>query len=111
MTSFHGNSGQRCLSKVNLVPVDEGLTEQEYNAFYERVVDNLVKQASQMRVGYQLDKMVQMGPLRDKSKKQRVVGYIENGVEEADLLLNGRKLKLVGDRLYEAFLNLTAFAM
>jgi len=110
MTSFYGNAGQRCLSNANLIPVGEGLTEQDYNAFYRRVVDNFVRAASQIRVGYGLDETIQMGPLRDKSKKQRVAGYIEKGVEEgADLILDGRKVKLVGDWPHDAFLNPTVF--
>jgi malonate-semialdehyde dehydrogenase (acetylating)/methylmalonate-semialdehyde dehydrogenase len=110
MTSFYGNAGQRCLSGANLVPVGEGLSEQEYEAFYKKVVNAFIEAATKIRVGYGLDETVQMGPLRDKGKKQRVVGYIEKGIEEgAKLVLDGRNVKLVGDWPTDAFLNPTVF--
>ncbi|RLI13369.1 MAG: methylmalonate-semialdehyde dehydrogenase (CoA acylating) [Candidatus Hecatellales archaeon] len=110
MTSFYGNAGQRCLSGANLVPVGEGLSEQEYEAFYKKVVNAFIEAATKIRVGYGLDETVQMGPLRDKGKKQRVVGYIEKGIEEgAKLALDGRNVKLVGDWPTDAFLNPTVF--
>jgi malonate-semialdehyde dehydrogenase (acetylating)/methylmalonate-semialdehyde dehydrogenase len=110
MTSFFGNTGQRCLANANLVPVGEGLNEQEYNTFYKKVVDAFVEAASKVRVGYGLDESVQMGPIRDKEKKQRVLSYIEKGVEEgAKLLLDGRELKMVGEWPNDAFINPTIF--
>ncbi|MEM2104150.1 MAG: CoA-acylating methylmalonate-semialdehyde dehydrogenase [Candidatus Bathyarchaeia archaeon] len=110
MTSFFGNTGQRCLSGANLVIVGEGLSEREFNAFYEKVVKAFVDSASKIRVGYGLDESVQMGPLRDKEKKQRMLSYIEKGIKEgAKLVLDGRNVKLVGDWPKDAFLNPTVF--
>ncbi|HDN74460.1 MAG TPA: CoA-acylating methylmalonate-semialdehyde dehydrogenase [Archaeoglobus sp.] len=110
MTSFYGNTGQRCLSGANLVIVGEGLNEHEYNAFYKKVVDAFVDAASKIRVGYGLDESVQMGPLRDKSKKERIIKFIEKGIEEgAKLRLDGRNVKLVGDWPHTCFLNPTVF--
>jgi len=70
MTSFYGNTGQRCLANANLVIVGEGLTAREYDAFYKKVVDAFVEAASGMRIGYGLDESVQMGPLRDSTVRQ-----------------------------------------
>jgi malonate-semialdehyde dehydrogenase (acetylating)/methylmalonate-semialdehyde dehydrogenase len=57
-------------------------------------VDKVIAQASKIKVGYGLDESVQMGPLRDKEKKDKVVRYIEIGIAEgARLLLDGRKVK------------------
>jgi len=110
MTSFYGNAGQRCLAGANLVTVGEGLSESEYNVFHKKIVDAFVDAASKIRVGYGLDQSVQMGPLRDKEKKEKVAGYIEKGVKEgAKLLLDGRKVKLAGDWPSTAFLNPTVF--
>jgi len=110
MTSFYGNTGQRCLSGANLIVVGEGLNENQYNAFYKKVVDAFVDAASKIRVGYGLDESVQIGPLRDKSKKERVLEYVEKGVEEgARLSLDGRNIKLVGDWPQTCFLNPTVF--
>jgi malonate-semialdehyde dehydrogenase (acetylating)/methylmalonate-semialdehyde dehydrogenase len=110
MTSFYGNAGQRCLSGANLVIVGEGLNENDADAFYRKVLDKFVGAARTMRVGHGLDESVQMGPLRDKEKKKRVVGFVERGVEEgARLVLDGRKVKLVGEWPHDAFLNPTVF--
>ena len=110
MTSFYGNTGQRCLSNANLVVVGEDLSEREHDAFYEKVVDMFIAAASRIRIGYGLDETVQMGPLRDKSKKESVLGYIEKGTEEgAKLRLDGRKAKLVGDWPDTCFLGPTVF--
>ncbi|MBS7656091.1 CoA-acylating methylmalonate-semialdehyde dehydrogenase [Candidatus Bathyarchaeota archaeon] len=110
MTSFFGNTGQRCLSGANLVVCGEGLNEHEFNNFYDKVVNAFVKAASEIRVGYGLDERVQMGPLRDKEKKQKMLTYIEKGIKEgAKLKLDGRKIKLIGDLPHDAFLNPTVF--
>ncbi len=110
MTSFFGNTGQRCLSNANLIPVGEGLSEKKYGAFYGKVLDAFVKAADKIRVGYGLDDSVQMGPLRDTEKKRRVVSYIEKGVEEgAKIVLDGREVNLVGEWPHDAFLNPTVF--
>jgi len=110
MTSFYGNTGQRCLSGANLIVVGEGLNEHEYNAFYEKVVNAFVDAACNIRVGYGLDESVQMGPLRDKSKKERVTSFVEKGIEEgAKLRLDGRNVKLIGDWPHTCFLNPTVF--
>jgi malonate-semialdehyde dehydrogenase (acetylating)/methylmalonate-semialdehyde dehydrogenase len=78
--------------------------------FYETVVDMFVAAASKIRIGYGLDETVQMGPLRDKSKKERVLGYIEKGIEEgAKLKLDGRNVKLVGDLPDTCFVGPTVF--
>jgi len=110
MTSFFGNTGQRCLSGANLIVVGEGLNDHEYNAFYKKAADAFVDAASKIRVGYGLDESVQMGPLRDKSKKEKVTGFIEKGIEDgAKLRLDGRNVKLVGDFPQTCFLNPTVF--
>ena len=110
MTSFFGNAGQRCLANANLVMVGEGLSQREFDTFYQRVVDAFVRVASGITIGNGLDEAVQMGPLRDVEKKQRIVSYIEKGIAEgAGLLLDGRKFELVGDYPRDAFVGPTVF--
>jgi len=110
MTSFFGNAGQRCLAGADLVVVGEGLSESAYNAFYDRVVDAFVQAARKIRIGNGLDESVQMGPLRDASKKQSVVSFIEKGVQEgARALVDGRQFELAGDWPRDAFLGPTVF--
>jgi malonate-semialdehyde dehydrogenase (acetylating)/methylmalonate-semialdehyde dehydrogenase len=91
MTSFYGNTGQRCLSGANLVMVGED------DGFYEEFMEAVKGTAKSMRIGYGLDESVQMGPLRSPDKKKRVLGYIDKGLEEgAKLTLDGRKFELTG---------------
>lgn len=104
MTSFFGNTGQRCLSGANLVIVGED------DRFYNSFVDAVVDAASKIIVGYGLDESVQMGPLRDKEKKAKVIRYIESGVKEgAKLRLDGRKFKVTGGYPDTCFLGPTIF--
>lgn len=110
MTSFYGNAGQRCLAGANLIIVGQGQCEHDYKSFYTDFVKKFVNVAASMKVGYGLDETVQMGPLRDKTKKERVAGYIQKGVEEgAKLTLDGRKIELAGDWPHDCFLNPTVF--
>jgi malonate-semialdehyde dehydrogenase (acetylating)/methylmalonate-semialdehyde dehydrogenase len=86
MTSFFGNAGQRCLAGANLMVVGDD------DAFYRHFVDRVTDMAAQMVIGYGLDESVQMGPVRDPEKKQRIMQYIESGVREgATLRLDGRE--------------------
>lgn len=88
MTSFFGCAGERCLSGAVLLAVGE---------VYEPLRDMLVEAASKIRVGYGLDEGVQMGPVVSKRHMERVLGYIENGVQEgAKLILDGRNIKVEG---------------
>ncbi|MBW2083401.1 MAG: aldehyde dehydrogenase family protein, partial [Deltaproteobacteria bacterium] len=84
MSSFFGNTGQRCLSGANLLVVGD---------------DKRYREVS-----------VQMGPVQNVESKQRIIGMIEKGIEEgAKLTLDGRKLNLVGDVPEDCFLNPSVF--
>jgi malonate-semialdehyde dehydrogenase (acetylating)/methylmalonate-semialdehyde dehydrogenase len=103
MTSFFGNTGQRCLSGANLVIVGED------DKFYKNFMNAVVERTSKIVIGYGLDEAVQMGPLRDKEKKERVIKYIESGIKEgAKVLLDGRRnFKITGDYPETCFLGPT----
>jgi malonate-semialdehyde dehydrogenase (acetylating)/methylmalonate-semialdehyde dehydrogenase len=105
MTSFFGNTGQRCLSGANLVIVGED------DGFYRDFVDRVVDAASRITIGYGLDDSVQMGPVRDREKKERILGYIESGLAQgATLRLDGRTpVNLVGGYPDTCFLGATVF--
>ncbi len=86
MSSFFGNTGQRCLSGAVLVPVGEA---------YEKLVPKFKETASKLKLGYGLDEETEMGPLATKKGKERVLYYIEKGLEEgAKLTLDGRNAKV-----------------
>jgi len=88
LTSFFGCAGQRCLAGSVAVPVGEA---------YEPLKEKFFEAASRIKVGYGLDPEVEMGPLVSQKHKEKVLGYIKQGVKEgASLLLDGRKVKVEG---------------
>lgn len=88
MSSLFGTAGQRCLAGSVMVTVGDA---------YEPAKRKLVEQASKLKVGYGLDETVQMGPVISKKSKDRIIGYIEKGIEEgARLLLDGRNVEVPG---------------
>ncbi len=104
MTSFFGNTGQRCLAASNAVIVGDD------DNFYKIFVDKVVDRASKIKVGYGLDESVQMGPIRDKEKKANVLRYIESGIKEgAKLRLDGRKPNIIGGYPDTCFIGPTIF--
>ena len=103
MTSFFGNTGQRCLSGANLLIVGD-------DKFYDSFMDGVAEMASKIKVGYGLDEYIQMGPVRDKEKKDKIERYIEIGIKEgAKLRLDGRKFKIIGDYPDTCYLGPTIF--
>ena len=91
MTSFFGNAGQRCLAGQNLIVVGED------NGFYNEFMDAVTATARGIIIGNGLDESVQMGPVKDAGKKEKILGYIESGLKEgATLRLDGRKPNIFG---------------
>jgi len=104
LTSFFGNTGQRCLSGANLVIVGKD------DDFYRKFLNTFVEATSKIRVGYGLDESIQMGPMQSIDGKQRVLNYIDIGIKEgAKLILDGRNPKIIGDYPETCFLNPTIF--
>ena len=88
ITSFFGCSGQRCLSGSILVPVGD-------NA--DNFINQYVERIKAMKIGDPLNEDVDMGPVVSKAHKERVLGYIEKGIEEgAELILDGRNCQVEG---------------
>jgi len=104
MTSFFGNTGQRCLSGANLVIVGKD------DSFYRTFVDAVIEATSRIRVGYGLDESVQVGPMQSVDGKEKVLKYVQKGIEEgAKLRLDGRELRIIGDYPDTYFFNPTIF--
>jgi malonate-semialdehyde dehydrogenase (acetylating)/methylmalonate-semialdehyde dehydrogenase len=103
MTSFFGNAGQRCLSGQTLIIVGED------DGFYNTFMDAVTATTKGVIIGSGLDESVQMGPLRDKEKKESILGYIESGIQQgAKIRLDGREnIKIVGDYPDTCFLGPT----
>jgi malonate-semialdehyde dehydrogenase (acetylating)/methylmalonate-semialdehyde dehydrogenase len=104
LTSFFGNTGQRCLSGANLVMVGKD------DGFYRNFLNKFVEATSKIRVGYGLDESTQMGPMQSIDGKERALKYIEIGIKEkGKLILDGRKPNMVGNYPDTCFINPTIF--
>ncbi|MCG8649614.1 MAG: aldehyde dehydrogenase family protein [Pirellulales bacterium] len=64
---------------------------------YDKFVSECVDRLSQVRVGYQLDRGTQMGPVVNEKQRQRVLGYLEKGRNEgAEFILEGGVAEIEG---------------
>ena len=88
ITSFYGCAGQRCLAGGVLLAVGD---------IYEPLKKAVVEAAKNYSVGNGLEEGVQMGPLASKAGMEKVLKYIEKGLEEgAQLILDGRRIEVKG---------------
>jgi malonate-semialdehyde dehydrogenase (acetylating) / methylmalonate-semialdehyde dehydrogenase len=100
LESFFGCAGERCLAGSVLVPVGSAHAEAR---------DRLEAAAKALVVGDGAKAGVGMGPVISAAHRERVVGYIDQGVAEgAKLVLDGRG-KTVADRPGGYFLGPTLF--
>jgi malonate-semialdehyde dehydrogenase (acetylating)/methylmalonate-semialdehyde dehydrogenase len=85
-----GSAGERCMALPVAVTVGKKTGDQ--------FVEQMLQAARDLRVGISTDKDAHFGPVVSAAHKARVEDYIELGVSEgADLLLDGRGLKLQGN--------------
>jgi malonate-semialdehyde dehydrogenase (acetylating) / methylmalonate-semialdehyde dehydrogenase len=86
--SAFGAAGQRCMAGSVLVTVAEAR---------ERVLPSLTDATRALRVGDGLDESVDVGPVVSRAACDRILGWIERGVEEgAELLVDGRAPEVDG---------------
>ncbi len=87
VSSFFGNTGQRCLAGSNLVTVGK---------VHKTAVTRFSEAASGLKVGYGMEEGVEMGPLVSKAAKEKVQGYIDAaGYEGATVVSDGRTVKVM----------------
>lgn len=67
---------------------------------YEQVLDGLRQQAEHIRVGNGFTPKVHIGPIVSAAQLKRVMGYIEGGREQAELVTGGKRL---GGELAEGY--------
>ena len=85
-----GMTGQRCLGSDNVAVVGG-------DKFYTELKERLVAASKAMKIGYGLDESVELGPLTTKEGMEKVVRFIESGLQSgAKLLLDGRTVKVRG---------------
>ena len=88
INSVYGCAGERCLAGSAIVAIGDahGATRRTFAAA-----------ASRLKIGYGLDETVEMGPVISKKHRDRVLGYVDRGVEEgAKVALDGRGLTVRG---------------
>ena len=89
MGAGYGSAGERCMAISVAVPVGEETADKLVAALKPRV--------EALKIGPSTDPDAEMGPLVTKQAQQRVLGYIDAGVEEgADLVVDGRGFSLQG---------------
>ena len=88
MGAAYGSAGERCMAQSVAVAVGN---------IGDSLVENLKTKVEKLKVGPGMDKNSEMGPLVTKDHLDKVKGYVDLGVSEgADLVVDGRKLKLQG---------------
>lgn len=98
--SFYGCAGERCLAGSVLLPVGEA---------HKATCERLIESARALKVGDGLEPDVTMGPVISAKHRDRVLGYVDKGINEgAKLALDGRSLK-VKDREHGFFVGPTVF--
>ena len=88
VASCFGCAGERCLAASMLLG-DEKI--------YDVLRDKIVEKTSNIKLGSGLDEGVTMGPVVTSQHRDRVLSYIEKGLEEgAEMLLDGRNATVEG---------------
>ena len=88
IASCYGCAGERCLAGSVIVGVGD-------------VHDDLRRKfsaaAAKIKVGYGLDETVEMGPVISHAHRQRILGFIDRGLDEgARVALDGRGIQVAG---------------
>ncbi|HZG72759.1 MAG TPA: CoA-acylating methylmalonate-semialdehyde dehydrogenase [Chondromyces sp.] len=82
ISSAYGSAGQRCMACSSVVVVGNN----------EEFVQTLKEQADELIIGNGMDDEVLLTPVIRQSHREKVLGYIEKGIEEgARLIRDGRK--------------------
>jgi malonate-semialdehyde dehydrogenase (acetylating) / methylmalonate-semialdehyde dehydrogenase len=88
LNSAYGCAGQRCMA-LSCCVVEESIADE--------FVQELVRQAKEIKLGPAYDKTSRLGPITYKKHYEEVVADIDKGVREgAGLLLDGREGKVSG---------------
>jgi aldehyde dehydrogenase (NAD+) len=83
MFGAFGTAGQRCTA-TSRVLVQDGI--------YDGFVEELVKRTRRLRVGDPTDPQTEVGPVNSSDQLEKILGYIEIGKKEAQLLTGGKRL-------------------
>ena len=89
MGAAYGSAGERCMAVSVAVAVGDQVADE--------LIERLTPRVRGLKVGPGTDPEVEMGPLANKPLYDKVMGYIDKGIEEgAELVVDGRGLTLQG---------------
>jgi betaine-aldehyde dehydrogenase len=95
------SQGEVCVSGSRLL-LQEGI--------YDKFIDRLVERTKKIKVGPGIERSSQMGALASKSHMERVLSYIQSGIDEGAKLVCGGKRIIDGDMKKGYFVEPTIFA-
>jgi malonate-semialdehyde dehydrogenase (acetylating) / methylmalonate-semialdehyde dehydrogenase len=89
MGAGYGSAGERCMAISVAVPVGRQTAD--------ALVEKLKPRVEALKIGPATDKDAEMGPVVTRQHRDKILGYIDKGVEEgASLVVDGRGFKLQG---------------
>ncbi|MET0439908.1 MAG: CoA-acylating methylmalonate-semialdehyde dehydrogenase [Devosia sp.] len=89
MGAGYGSAGERCMAISVAVPVGK--------ATADALVAKLKPRVESLKIGPATDKDAEMGPVVTKMHRDKILGYIDSGVEQgAELVVDGRGFSLQG---------------
>ena len=89
MGAGYGSAGERCMAISVAVPVGDKTAD--------ALIAKLKPRVEALKIGPATDKDAQMGPIVSKAQRDKIVGYIDEGVKAgAELVVDGRGFKLQG---------------
>jgi malonate-semialdehyde dehydrogenase (acetylating)/methylmalonate-semialdehyde dehydrogenase len=89
MGAGYGSAGERCMAISVAVPVGKETAD--------ALVAKLKPRVESLKIGPATDKDAEMGPVVTKMHRDKILGYIDSGVEQgAELVVDGRGFKLQG---------------
>lgn len=89
MGAAYGSAGERCMAVSVVVAVGDETAD--------RLVERLVPRIEALKIGPADDPEVEMGPLVTGQHLEKVLGYVDAGVDEgADLIVDGRSFSSDG---------------
>ncbi len=89
MGAGYGSAGERCMAISVAVPVGDKTAD--------ALIAKLKPRVEALKIGPATDKDAEMGPIVSKAQRDKIVGYIDSGVQQgAELVVDGRGFKLQG---------------
>jgi malonate-semialdehyde dehydrogenase (acetylating)/methylmalonate-semialdehyde dehydrogenase len=84
----YGSAGERCMAISAVVAVGDG---------GDQLVSELASRARALKVAPSLAQGAEMGPVVTREHRQRILGYVDEGIKEgASLVVDGRGLTIPG---------------